>query len=85
MANMNNIPVTPSPRRSARTPRVSTNLEGFVIDFTSGAHRTTSIEDYQTHIYYSTLDVLLEEMGNRLSESILMALEALVPNSCLFF
>ncbi len=47
----------------------------------------TSIQHYRTHVYYNTIDVLLEETNNRFSKinlSLLTALEALVPKSDLF-
>lgn len=85
IAEENGLSVTPP--RPRCTPEMSRQLDGFIVDSVSALQRTTSIEDYRTQVYYSTLDILLGEMGNRFSElnlSLLTALEALVPNSNLF-
>ena len=85
IAEKNGLSVTP--RRPRRTPIMSRQLDGFIVDSASASQRATCTEDYRTQVYYSTLDILLQEMNNRFSElnlSLLTALEALVPNSDLF-
>ena len=86
LANENNISVDSAshsrrPQRNRRTPK---HLDDSVIDTTTITSSDTSVDEYRTQVYYNTIDVLLEEMGDRFSElnlSLLSALEALVPSS----
>ena len=82
LAEKCNVSVTPP--RPQQTHRMPQQLDdSFVIDSTIVTARETSIEGYRTQVYYATIDVLLEKMGNRFSE-LLTALEALLPTSNLF-
>ena len=82
LARDNEISVTAfRPHRTRRIPR---HLENSIVDSTIVTSNATPVEEYRTQVYYSTIDVILEEMGGRFSElnlSLLTALEALVPTS----
>ncbi len=74
----------PQPQRTRRIPQ---HLEDSCIDTKIFTTTETSTENYRTHVYYVTIDALLEEIGNRFNElnlSLLKALDALVPKSDLF-
>ena len=77
-----------SPARPQRARRIPQRLDGDVrVDAALVTPRETAIENYRTHVYYATIDVLLEEMNNRFSElnlSILTALDAFLPSSSHF-
>ena len=85
LARDNEISVTAF--RPHRTRRILRHLENSIVDSTIVTSSDTPVEEYRTQVYYSTIDVILEEMGCRFSElnlSLLTALEALVPTSDLF-
>ena len=85
LARDNEISVTAF--RPHRTRRIPKHLENSILDSTIVTSSDTHVEEYRTQVYYSTIDVILEEMEGRFSElnlSLLTALEALVPTSDLF-
>ena len=80
--------ISVTPLRHRRSHRLPSHLNESFIDSSVGRSRDASIEDYRTQVYFATLDVINEEMNDRFSElnlSLLKALEALIPNSDLFF
>ena len=86
LARENDVSIHTSsrPQRTRRTPR---HLDNSIVDSTIITSSATLVEEYKTQVYYSTIDVILEEMGDRFSElnlSLFTALEALVPTSDLF-
>ena len=86
LARENDVSIRTSsrPQRTRRTPR---HLDNSIVDYTIITSSATPVEEYKTQVYYNTIDVILEEMGDRFSElnlSFLTALEALVPTSDLF-
>ena len=80
------VSVTPMrPWRSHKMPQQL--LNSFVVDSAIVTGRETPVEAYRTHVYYASIDVLLQEMDKRFSElnlSLLASLEALVPTSNVF-
>ena len=74
------------PRRARRMPQRFDHAD-VIVDAAVVTPGETAIEDYRTHVYYATIDVLLEEMNNRFSElnlSLFTALDALLPTSTHF-
>ena len=73
------------PRCSHRMPQQL--LNSFFVDSAIVTGRETPVEAYRTHVYYASIDVLLQEIDNRFSElnlSLLASFEALVPTSNVF-
>lgn len=69
------------PRRSQRLPE---RLHDTLVTAETTGSRGVPIEEYRVHVYYSTLDKVVEEMNHRFSDlnlSLLGALQALLPNS----
>lgn len=90
LSNENSITVDTTILLNRRPPRSRTmlrHLQDSIVDSTIVTSRETSISEYKTQVYYSTIDIILKEMGDRFSElslSIISALQALVPTSDTF-
>ena len=81
MAEKHGISVA-SNRRPRRQQRLLHRYDESIVDETTG--RESILDEYRTHIYYSTLDTVLEEMNQRFTEvnlSLMSAMEALLPDS----
>ena len=83
LATKHNIAV--SPIRCRRRQCLPSRLVDGVVEGPRGVN--TTISEYRTLVYYSTIDILLEEMNSRFNElnlSLPQSLQALVPNSDTF-
>ena len=76
MARAHGVEVVPIRRR------FPTYLANNVVEAHTGD--STSVDEYCTVVFYATIDILLQDLNDRLNElnlSLLKSLQALVPNS----